>query len=154
MCKKWLSAGIKLGFHAGSDNHPSNLVLKVCRLIRHSLSTSRHSFPVQLNDYEPRKGKKIGVTISFNNHRLFVGNIPKNRDREELIEEFTKHARKGHWGKSSGAHVSARLRSCNEFIWLHNKSADVCTHLHLKQSLCPQAVCRCKQTHFLGFSNN
>merc|ERR1711881_585588 len=45
----------------------------------------------QLNDYELRKGKRIGVTISFNNHRLFVGNIPKNRDREELLEEFLKH---------------------------------------------------------------
>ena len=47
----------------------------------------------QLNDYELRKGKKLGVTISFNNHRLFVGNIPKNRDSDELLEEFTKHAR-------------------------------------------------------------
>ena len=47
----------------------------------------------QLNDFELRKGKKLGVTISFNNHRLFVGNIPKNRDRDELLEEFTKHAR-------------------------------------------------------------
>lgn len=52
------------------------------------------SFQFQLNDYEIRKGKKIGVTISFNNHRLFVGNIPKNRDRDELLEEFTKYARK------------------------------------------------------------
>jgi len=46
----------------------------------------------QFNDYEIRKGKKLGVTISFNNHRLFVGNIPKNRDKEELLEEFGKHA--------------------------------------------------------------
>jgi len=46
----------------------------------------------QLNDYEIRKGKKIGVTISYNNHRLFVGNIPKNRDHDELFEEFSKHA--------------------------------------------------------------
>lgn len=51
-------------------------------------------FQFQLNDYEIRKGKKIGVTISFNNHRLFVGNIPKNRDRDELLEEFAKYARK------------------------------------------------------------
>ncbi|KYM76758.1 Heterogeneous nuclear ribonucleoprotein Q [Atta colombica] len=47
---------------------------------------------LQLNDYEIRKGKKIGVTVSYNNHRLFVGNIPKNRDRDDLFEEFTKHA--------------------------------------------------------------
>lgn len=46
----------------------------------------------QLNDFEIRKGKKIGVTISYNNHRLFVGNIPKNRDHDELFEEFSKHA--------------------------------------------------------------
>nr|CAI5842919.1 unnamed protein product [Callosobruchus analis] len=46
----------------------------------------------KLNDYEIRKGKKIGVTISFNNHRLFVGYIPKNRDRDDLLEEFSKHA--------------------------------------------------------------
>ena len=52
----------------------------------------RHDF--QLNDYELRKGKRIGVTISFNNHRLFVGNIPKNKDQEELLEELRKHARK------------------------------------------------------------
>ena len=54
--------------------------------------TMKHDF--QLNDYELRKGKRIGVTISFNNHRLFVGNIPKNKDREELFEELRKHARK------------------------------------------------------------
>ncbi|XP_050349037.1 heterogeneous nuclear ribonucleoprotein R isoform X5 [Nymphalis io] len=46
----------------------------------------------ELNDYEIRKGKKIGVTVSFNNHRLFVGNIPKNRDRDDLFEELTRHA--------------------------------------------------------------
>uniref|UniRef100_A0A1B6GGE8 RRM domain-containing protein n=2 Tax=Cuerna arida TaxID=1464854 RepID=A0A1B6GGE8_9HEMI len=45
-----------------------------------------------LNDYEIRKGKKIGVTVSYNNHRIFVGNIPKNRDRNELFEEFKSHA--------------------------------------------------------------
>ncbi|XP_069949529.1 heterogeneous nuclear ribonucleoprotein R isoform X13 [Cherax quadricarinatus] len=46
----------------------------------------------QLNEYEIQRGKKLGVTISYNNHRLFVGNIPKNRERHELYEEFAKHA--------------------------------------------------------------
>lgn len=49
---------------------------------------------LQLNEYEIQRGKKLGVTISYNNHRLFVGNIPKNRERLELYEEFAKHARK------------------------------------------------------------
>lgn len=49
---------------------------------------------MQLNEYEIQRGKKLGVTISYNNHRLFVGNIPKNRERHELYEEFAKHARK------------------------------------------------------------
>ena len=53
----------------------------------------QHLTYFQLNDFELRKGKKLGVTISFNNHRLFVGNIPKNRDTDELLEEFSKHAR-------------------------------------------------------------
>ena len=49
---------------------------------------------LQLNGFEVRKGKSIAILPSLNNHRLFVGNIPKNRDRDELFEEFTKHARK------------------------------------------------------------
>lgn len=58
-----------------------------------SITTKSNNYLFQLNDFELRKGKKLGVTISFNNHRLFVGNIPKNRDTDELLEEFTKHAR-------------------------------------------------------------
>ncbi|XP_076372719.1 heterogeneous nuclear ribonucleoprotein R-like isoform X2 [Tachypleus tridentatus] len=51
-----------------------------------------HNAVKELDNYEIRKGKFIGVTISINNNRLFVGNIPKNRGKDELFEEFTKHA--------------------------------------------------------------
>lgn len=62
--------------------------------VAYTIPVKNSTFKFQLNDFDIRNGKKIGVTISFNNHRLFVGNIPKNRDRDELIEEFKKHARK------------------------------------------------------------
>lgn len=48
----------------------------------------------QLNNLEIRKWKRIGVTVSFNNHRLFVGNIPKSKDQDVILEEMKKHARK------------------------------------------------------------
>jgi len=44
----------------------------------------------QLHDYEIAPGKKLKVNISIANVRLFVGNIPKNKSKEEIIEEFGK----------------------------------------------------------------
>ncbi|CAG5121066.1 unnamed protein product [Candidula unifasciata] len=44
----------------------------------------------ELNDYEIRSGKKLKVNISVANVRLFVGNIPKNKSKEEIKEEFGK----------------------------------------------------------------
>jgi hypothetical protein len=74
----------KCRFVGYADREETDLERKltVCRVV------------LQLNGYEVRKGKGIAILPSLNNHRLFVGNIPKNRDREELFEEFTKHARK------------------------------------------------------------
>jgi hypothetical protein len=70
----------------------------LCRFLRVCAVRNANCFMTsscfQLNGYEVRKGKSIAILPSLNNHRLFVGNIPKNRDREELFEEFSKHARK------------------------------------------------------------
>jgi len=44
-----------------------------------------------LNGYELQPGKKLRVNISIANVRLFVGNIPKNKSKEEILEEFRKH---------------------------------------------------------------
>jgi Q family heterogeneous nuclear ribonucleoprotein R len=44
----------------------------------------------QLNNYEIRKGRLIGVCHSVDNCRLFVGGIPKNKKKEEIMEEMKK----------------------------------------------------------------
>ena len=69
----------------------------------------------QLNGFEVRKGKSIAILPSLNNHRLFVGNIPKNRDREELFEEFTKHARKSTSSKRKARENAAAA------VWSYRK---------------------------------
>jgi RNA recognition motif-containing protein len=45
----------------------------------------------QLNGYNILPGKALKVNISVANVRLFVGNIPKNKSKEEILEEFSKH---------------------------------------------------------------
>ena len=47
-----------------------------------------------MDEFEVRNGRKIGVSVSLNNQRLFVSNIPKNKDKDELAAEFSKHSRK------------------------------------------------------------
>lgn len=44
----------------------------------------------QLNNFEIRKGRYLGVCSSVDNCRLFVGGIPKNKKREEILNEMGK----------------------------------------------------------------
>lgn len=44
----------------------------------------------QLDNYEIKKGKSLKVNISVPNLRLFVGNIPKSKSKEEIYDEFIK----------------------------------------------------------------
>ncbi|KAI1286029.1 Heterogeneous nuclear ribonucleoprotein Q [Halotydeus destructor] len=44
----------------------------------------------KFDGYEIRKGKTLKVNISVPNLRLFVGNIPKSKSREEIFQEFSK----------------------------------------------------------------
>lgn len=44
----------------------------------------------KLNDTEIRSGKPIRVNVSVANVRLFIGNIPKTKSKEELKTEFGK----------------------------------------------------------------
>ncbi|KAL5007623.1 hypothetical protein ScPMuIL_016429 [Solemya velum] len=43
-----------------------------------------------LNNYEIRKGRFIGVCMSVDNCRLFVGGIPKTKSKDEIMEEMIK----------------------------------------------------------------
>jgi len=45
----------------------------------------------QLDNHEIRKGKHLKCNISVANLRLFVGNIPKSKTKEEIVEEFEKY---------------------------------------------------------------
>ncbi|XP_033113280.1 heterogeneous nuclear ribonucleoprotein R-like isoform X2 [Anneissia japonica] len=46
----------------------------------------------ELNDYEIQPNRKIGVTRSVANCKLYVAPIPKSKTREEIMEEFSQHA--------------------------------------------------------------
>lgn len=43
-----------------------------------------------LNNYEIRKGRFLGVCLSVDNCRLFVGGIPKNKQKDEILQEMQK----------------------------------------------------------------
>ncbi|RVE59861.1 hypothetical protein OJAV_G00193160 [Oryzias javanicus] len=44
----------------------------------------------QLNNYEIRNGRLLGVCASVDNCRLFVGGIPKTKKRDEILTEMKK----------------------------------------------------------------
>uniref|UniRef100_A0A3Q1G5I6 Probable RNA-binding protein 46 n=1 Tax=Acanthochromis polyacanthus TaxID=80966 RepID=A0A3Q1G5I6_9TELE len=43
-----------------------------------------------LDNYEVRPGKFIGVCVSLDNCRLFIGSIPKDKKKDEIMEEMKK----------------------------------------------------------------
>ncbi len=49
----------------------------------------------QIDNYEIKPGKKLKVNVSVANLRLFVGNIPKSKSKEEIHEEFSKQTGNG-----------------------------------------------------------
>lgn len=49
----------------------------------------------QLDNHEIKPGKSLKINISVPNLRLFVGNIPKSKGKEEILDEFGKLT--GNW---------------------------------------------------------
>lgn len=64
-------------------------------IILFSISFSPHPFVPffshpQLDNYEIKPGKCLKINVSVPNLRLFVGNIPKSKGKEEILDEFGK----------------------------------------------------------------
>ena len=51
-------------------------------------------FISQLDSHELGEGKTLKVNVSEPKTRLFIGNIPKSKDREDIEDEFKKLAGK------------------------------------------------------------
>lgn len=90
-------------------------------------------FSFQLHNYEIRPGKQLKVNISIANVRLFVGNIPKNKSKDEIKEEF---------GKRTGT----RMGSSN-FFWTFKFASFLpmcqlveCGHFSIVLYLCIMSV--------------
>lgn len=45
----------------------------------------------QFDGHEIATGKTLKVNVSVANRRLFIGNIPKSKSKEEILEELRKH---------------------------------------------------------------
>ncbi|GMT28235.1 hypothetical protein PFISCL1PPCAC_19532, partial [Pristionchus fissidentatus] len=46
----------------------------------------------KFDGHEIASGKSLKVNVSVANTRLFIGNIPKSKSKEEILEEFKKHS--------------------------------------------------------------
>uniref|UniRef100_A0AC35GHS8 RRM domain-containing protein n=1 Tax=Panagrolaimus sp. PS1159 TaxID=55785 RepID=A0AC35GHS8_9BILA len=46
----------------------------------------------KFNGYEISPGKSLKVNVSVANTRLFIGNIPKSKTKDEILDELKKHA--------------------------------------------------------------
>ena len=65
-----------------------NIVLTSSNSFAPTVSKIPENF--QLNSMEIAPGKALKVNVSVPNTRLFVGNIPKSKSRDDIANEFDK----------------------------------------------------------------
>lgn len=58
--------------------------------VMYTTHEAAHRAITLLDNYEIRPGKFIGVCVSLDNCRLFIGSIPKDKKKEEIQEEMMK----------------------------------------------------------------
>lgn len=59
----------------------------------------------QLDNHEIKPGKSLKINISVPNLRLFVGNIPKSKGKEEILDEFGKLTGNYNWNLTTNDHL-------------------------------------------------
>jgi len=64
-------------------------------------------FALQLDSFEIGEGKILKVNVSEPKTRLFIGNIPKSKGKDEIDEEFRKLS-----GKNTKQCPSAAIQTC------------------------------------------
>lgn len=106
----------------------------------------------QLDNYNIRDNAALKVNISIPNLRLFVGNIPKSKSQEEIVEEFSKRTGKVCYWKmilnlrllSAGVFYYVCSRAILFFFFLNLPFAGLCSVDYSCILFSPQ-FCRCSQ---------
>lgn len=76
------------------DANAAQLKVSISCLLKHSHLFSSFFFLRQFDGYSIKEGKVLKVNVSVPNLRLFVGNIPKSKSKEEIFAEFSIHTGK------------------------------------------------------------
>ena len=92
-------------------------------------------FSLQLDNYEIRPGKRIKVNVSIAKVRLFVGNIPKQRSKDDIYKEFSKVS--GEPKRFFELQFCCCVPSCD--ISIASLNSSVC-HNCMNKSLCCNCV--------------
>ena len=72
----------------------------------------------QLNGFEIRPGKLLKINISVANVRLFVGNIPKNKSKDDILEEFQKQTGTSQVHNSKNSEAEEQFSSGSLCLWM------------------------------------
>ncbi len=94
-CDPWINAiNVSISYRFEALNEINRrmsfiFIFRVLKLIDFSFSPLRR-FLLQLDSYEIGEGKTLKLNVSEPKTRLFIGNIPKSKGRDEIEEEFKK----------------------------------------------------------------
>jgi len=89
----------------------NNTCKNLLKYLLHSRPPCIQCWCLQLDGHLIRPGKKLKVNPSIPNSRLFVGNIPKSKSKDDIMQEFSKVV-----GELHATYGRALIFSCGWFI--------------------------------------